>query len=370
MPIYKDENKKSGKGQWFVSARYQDWQGQNRIKKKRGFETKREAQQWEREFMLQTKNSIDMSLESFYKMYESDRRPQVKRSTWKTTEATFESKVLPYLGKKKMSEITARDIVQWQNRIRKMRNSKGEPFTQSYLKTIHNKLSALFNHAVQFYNLPSNPVRKAGSMGSEKGIKRDFWTEEEYRIFAEEMMYDPIHYYAFEVLYWTGAREGEMLALTPADFDFERGFMTINKTFQRVDGEDMVTSPKTEKSNRVVKIPEFLIEEMKDCLKMFRDIQPNDRIFEGVTKSSLSKVKMRACSKAGIKLITVHDIRHSHASMLSNLGFPDNAIAERLGHETIRMTQHYSHPYPKKQDEIVEKLDAIRREKEDVRENI
>lgn len=308
MPVYKDENKKSHKGQWYVSVRYKDWQGENKLKKKRGFDTQRQAKTWEREFLQKAKTDIDMTMKCFYELYESDIRPQVKQSTWRTKDTIVRSKILPYLGEKKMSEITPRDVVQWQNTMRKIKNKKGEPFSQVYLKTLHNQLSAIFNHAVQFYDMPSNPARKAGCMGSENGVKREFWTEEEYKKFSEEVMEDSIHYYAFEVLYWTGAREGEVLALTPSDFDFEQGLMYINKTYQRVDGDDLITTPKTENSNRVVRIPEFLIEEMKDCLKMIYDIQPGDRIFQGVTKSSLYKAKDRACKKSGVKVIRVHDV--------------------------------------------------------------
>ena len=78
----------------------------------------------------------------------------------------------------------------------------------------------------------------------------------------------PISYYAFEILYWCGVREGELLALTPEDFDFEKKTLRINKSFQRIKGKDVVTTPKTPKSNRVIRMPDFLCEEMKDCLKI------------------------------------------------------------------------------------------------------
>ena len=85
-------------------------------------------------------------------------------------------------------------------------------------------------------------------MGSEERKEMLFWTKEEYQKFAEEMMDKPISYYAFQMLYWTGIREGELLALTPADFDFERGTVKISKTYQRLKGKDVITSPKTKKA--------------------------------------------------------------------------------------------------------------------------
>ena len=89
----------------------------------------------------------------------------------------------------------------------------------------------------------------------------------------------PLSFYAFEVLYWTGVREGELLALTPADFDFENNTMRINKNYQKVKGREIITSPKTKKSNRVVKIPQFLADEIKDYMKCFYDLKPDQRLF-------------------------------------------------------------------------------------------
>ena len=176
MPVYKDENKKSGKGIWYVYARYQDWQGRNRQKIKRGFDTKREAQEWEREFMLKSKTNLDMTFESFYELYVADVTPRIRESTWEMKRNIITKHILPFFGKRKMAEITARDVVQWQNELKKSVNKNGKPYSESYLQSIHSQLSAMFNHGILYYDLPSNPARKAGYIGSEKEIKRDFWT--------------------------------------------------------------------------------------------------------------------------------------------------------------------------------------------------
>ncbi|MCI2063149.1 MAG: site-specific integrase [Eubacteriaceae bacterium] len=368
MPVYKDEKKKGNKI-WFVVVRYQDWQGKRKQKFKRGFATKREAQTWERQFLLKESLDIDMTLASFYELYKADVQPTVKNSTWRTKEHIVNTKILDFFGEKKMSEIKSRDIIQWQNKIRAMTGKNGEPYSQSYLKTVHAQLSAIFNHAVLYYDLSSNPVRKAGPMGNEDEVQIDFWTEEEYEKVSEEAMDDPINYYAMEVLYWTGIREGELLALTPEDINLENGLLYVNKTYTRIDGVDEITKPKTKKSNRVIKMPDFLVGEIRDCMDMYYDLKDTDRIFQGTSKKSLTNAKNKACRKAGVKQITIHEIRHSHASMLSNMGFPDNAVSERMGHETERMTQHYSHAYPKRQDEMADKMNKLRnRGEENVKE--
>ena len=196
-------------------------------------------------------------------------------------------------------------------------------------------------------------------MGKKKNREMLFWTKEEYLKFADVMRDKPLSYYAFEMLYWTGIREGELLALTPEDFDFEKQTVTINKSFQHLNGRDIITSPKTEKSNRTIKLPNFLCDEIQDYLKMLYDVGLDDRMFP-VTKSYLYREMERGSKQAGIKRIRIHDIRHSHVSLLIDMGFSATAIADRVGHESIDITYNYAHLFPSKQTEMAEKLDMER----------
>ncbi len=219
------------------------------------------------------------------------------------------------------------------------------------MRTIHAQLTAIFNHAVNFYNLSYNPARRAGTIGSEAVKEMDFWTKEEYLKFSEAMMDKPRSYYAFEMLYWCGMRSGELLALTPADIDFEKQTVTISKTFHRSKGRDIITSPKTKKSNRTIKMPPFLCEEMQEYIKMLYDIKPDERLFT-VTKSYLNHEMERGAKQAGVKKIRVHDIRHSAVSLLINMGFSVLAIGERMGHEAEKITYRYAHLFPTVQTEM------------------
>ena len=151
-------------------------------------------------------------------------------------------------------------------------------------------------------------------MGKKKNREMLFWTKDEYLKFADVMMDKPLSYYAFEMLYWTGIREGELLALTPEDFDFEKQTVTINKSFQHLNGRDIITSPKTEKSNRTIKLPNFLCDEIQDYLKMLYDVGLDDRMFP-VTKSYLYREMERGSKQAGIKRIRIHDIRHPYVKL-------------------------------------------------------
>lgn len=359
MPVYKNEKN----GTWYAMVRYKDWTGTNKQKCQRGFVTKHEAQDWERQFQLQKKADINMTMAAFCELYEQDVRPKLKESTWLTKESIIQKKILPYLGKRKISEITPKDVVDWQNEMRRLETKDGKEMSFTYLKTIHAQLSAIFNHAIRYYELSSNPAKRAGTMGEEEGKEMLFWTKEEYLRFAEELMDKPLSYYAFEMLYWCGIREGELLALTPEDFDFKAQTVRINKSYQRFNKRDVITSPKTKKSNRIVKMPDFLVSEMKECLELYYDLKPTDRVFP-VTKHYLKHEMERGCKASGVKVIRIHDLRHSHVSLLIDMGFSALAIANRVGHECEKITYRYAHLFPTKQDEMVERLHMERMEKE------
>ena len=242
------------------------------------------------------------------------------------------------------------------------KDENGKPYSPVYLKTVHNQLSAIFNHAVRYYNLRENPCKKAGSMGKKKNREMMFWTKEQYLKFAEVMMDKPLSFYAFEMLYWCGIREGELLALTPADFDFEKRTLTINKSYQRLNKQDVITTPKTPKSNRVIQMPQFLCDELQDYLKQLYGVEPDSRMFP-ISKSYLHREMDRGCKQTGVKRIRIHDLRHSHISLLIDMGFTALAIAERVGHESIDITYRYAHLFPTRQAEMADKLDSLKNEK-------
>lgn len=351
MPVYKDKER----GTWFVSVYYTNWQGENKRKVKRGFSTKKEAQLWEADFLLETGGSMDMDFASFYEIYIRDMNGRTKRSTQATKGATFNTWILKYFGQKKMCDIQVKDIIAWQNEMMSARKKNGEPYASSYLKTLHNHLSAILNHARKYYGLKDNPAEIAGNMGKENKNEMLFWTQKEYKKFSESMMDKPISFYAFEMLYWCGIRKGELLALTPKDFNFEKKTVSINKTYQQIDGEEFVTDPKTKKSNRIIDMPDFLNEEMQDYIHSLYGIKENDRIFP-ISKGYLNKELKRGAKEQGVKRIRVHDLRHSHVSLLIDMGFSPVDIAQRMGHESIHITLHYAHMLPSKQREMASKL--------------
>ena len=240
-------------------------------------------------------------------------KPKLKLNTWLTKEHIIQKKILPYLGKRKLSEITAKDIICWQNEIRGLTDSKGQHLSTTYLKTIHNQMSAIFNHAIKFYGLQVNPAAKAGSMGEKESHEMNFWTKDEFLKFIDAMMDSPIHYYAFEMLYWCGLRLGELLALTPDDFDFDAGTVSITKSYQRIKKQDVITPPKTKKSIRIIQMPDFLAQEIQDYLKMLYGVEHDSRIFP-LTKNGLKRAMEKGCKHLLIQCRVVFFVGHYRTS--------------------------------------------------------
>lgn len=354
MPVYKDKN-----GKWKVNYRYTDYTGKSRQTTKRGFATRREAVAWEREQKLRLEASLDMTFGSFVELYITDMKIRVKENTWHTKEHIIRTKIIPYFKDRKIDEIKSRDIVSWQNELLTHQKKNGDPYSPTYLKSVHSQLSAIFNHAVKYYGLRNNPAKMAGGMGKEESKDMQFWTQKEYLTFSEAVMDKPMSFYAFEMLYWTGIREGELLALTPADFDFEAGTVNINKTYTRIEGRDIITDPKTPKANRMIRMPDFLIDEMKECIRMQFGLSQTDRVFR-VTKYFLHHEMDRGVKESGVKRIRIHDLRHSHVSLLIEMGFSAVAIADRVGHESIDITYRYAHMFPSTQDAMARELSNMR----------
>lgn len=351
MPAYKDE--KTGK--WFAKFYYTNWQGIKKQKWKRGFATKKEALGFERDFLEKQSANPDMTFQNLYEIYMEDMAARLKQSTLLTKKAVLQTHILPFFGSKPINEIKASDVRRWQAKLMSSPNN----YSQTYLKKINTELNSIINYAKRFYDLNTNLCGKAGTIGKAKAEEMDYWTYDEYIAFREGVKDKPLSYICFEVLYWTGMREGELLALSPADIDLDNKTISINRTYQRIEGKDVFTSPKTRKSKRKIPIPDFLCQELSDYIQSRYMLDADERLFP-VTKSYLSHEMIRGCKNTGVKKIRIHDIRHSHASLLINQGCDALMLADRLGHEKVSTTLNtYSHLFPHKQQELVHSLESL-----------
>lgn len=355
MSVSKDKTT----GKWMAQCRVTDWQGNSTHKKKRGFKTKKEAQEWEIQIKNQATESTSILYSDFIKLYFEDMSHRLKKSTLKNKIYLVETKITPTFGKMKLNSITPKQIRIWQNNLTSFRDEKGNAYSPTYLKTINNQLTAIFNYAVKYYNLKENPCHKAGSMGKKHADEMLFWVKDEFDSFISYLDDKPQSYAGFITLYYTGMRVGELTALTREDVDLEKSTITINKSYQRLDKQDIITEPKTPRSNRVVTIPQKLTDCLSNYFRQCYELRDIDRIFP-FTKFFLNHEMKRGCRLSGVKKIRVHDLRHSHASLLIELGFSPLLIAERLGHEKIETTLNtYSHLYPNKQIEVAQRLNTF-----------
>ena len=318
------KDKETGKwvAQWYEPNVY----GVNKQKKKRGFKTQREAKQYECDRNLKKQGNLQMSMKVFVEQYFQDKENELKSRT-------------------------PAQIIAWQNEIYK------KNLSESYMRMIQNQLTALFTHATKIYDLANNPCKKVKRMGKDDKRSLTFWTVDEYKKFISTVDKSDRYYIMFEILFWTGIREGELLALSKSDIDFYNNRINISKTYFRANGQDMITTPKTEQSVRVVEIPVFLKEEIKEWCDRQYGLPDNVRLFPVGCRAVQNKMR-RQIEKAGVKRIRVHDLRHSHVAYLIEKGVEPLLIKERLGHKDIRITLNtYGHLYPNKARSVADLID-------------
>lgn len=351
MPTYKDEKL----GTWYCKFYYTDWNGEKKQKKKKGFKREKDAKAYEREFLSKANASCNMSFKTLVALYYEHCESRLKPTTLDNKTYVINLKILPYFENMPINTIDQNTVSKWQNELL----TSEENYTQTYLRNINNQLSAIFNYAMKYYRLPSNPARICGAMGKNKAESMQFWMKEEFDKFINIVSDKPLSKVVFTLLFYTGMRQGELLALTYSDFNFENNNVRINKSYARLDGKDLIQEPKTPKSKRVVTLPQFICDMVKDYKEQLYDYRSNERLFT-VTKYYLHHEMDRGCKKSEVKRIRIHDLRHSHASLLIEMGVSPLLISERLGHENIETTlQTYSHLYPNKHSEVAEKLQAL-----------
>lgn len=307
MPVYKDE--KTGK--WYCKFYYKDWQGNNKQKKKMGFARKKDAKEWEQHFLEKQSADLNMTFASFTELYFEDMENRLRTSTIVTRKAIVENRILPYFGDIPVSDITVPQIRTWQNELTSYRSEDGKPFSQTYLKAVNDQMVNIMNYAVKYYDLAFNPCVKAGSIGKHRRETIDFWTLDEFKQFIAYFKDDLEPRLVFTTLYYTGARIGELLALTPNDIDFEDGTMSITKTYYRRNKQDIINPPKTKKGNRVIAIPNFLTALFQNYMNRIYGLHNDDRIIQS-NKWAIEKWMKVGCQETGIRKIRLHDLRHPY----------------------------------------------------------
>ncbi len=356
MPAYK-YTLKNGKTKWYANFYYKDWMGMRQHKCKRGFDTKRDAFEYEMHFRDKYSKSPTILFSSLVDNYIHDMESRLKPTTIKSKKYIIDKKLLPFFAEMQIRDIDADMIRHWQNELINYRDEDDEPYSETYLHTINSQLSAILNYAVKYYKLSGNPCKIAGSIGSNHADEMNFWTQEQFKHALE---YEKKTHYliAFKLLFYSGMREGEVLAITPEDIPRTESLVDINKNYAVVDGVEYFLTPKTKRSIRQITIPDSLHQEVLEYIDGMC-LNPDERIFY-FGKGGLYSEFKNMIKRAEEEDIRVHDLRHSHVSMLINMGVQIEEISRRLGHDSIKVTwDTYSHLYPNTDQALAKKIDIL-----------
>jgi len=340
MPAYKDGDK------WFAQFRYKDFDGKTKMKKKRGFATKRDALKWEKEHSsILNGSNTEMAMGTLCDLFLADRQSRVKPTTYANYEGYIENRIKPYFTQLAI-DVKPIDVRQWQNELTK-------DCTANSIHTYHDCLVSIFAFGMKYYGLKSNPAKETGNVRKVQTDEIKFWTYEQFKEFRQFIKKEEDKI-TFDILYYSGMRIGELMGLKWDDIDFENNKIRIDENYVYVRGVGYIfQSPKTPKSRRNILMPQFCMEELKTLSK--RKIKGEKRVFYFITdKNSLLRKFQRIQAKANVPIITLHDLRHSHASLMINLNCSIALVSARLGHENITTTlKTYTHLFPTQEYDLV-----------------
>lgn len=347
MSVRKDEKRRT----WSVTFYYTEWNGERVRHRKTGFKTKKEAQEYERDFLQNHSGTPKMSFSALCDLYLDDLRGRVKKSTYSNRKIFIDTCCIPILGNMQIGDITPAVVRRWQSQM----IDRG--YAPGTLREHHTSLSSIFNFAERYYSLSANPARLCGTMGKTSRGNMAIWSPKQVAAVEHEME-NEIARTMLDLMFWTGIRVGEALALTPADIN--GNMLSITKTARIVDGERHISTPKTPRSRRDIIMPNSVGNLINSYISRLPDAAPETPLFE-ISRAGFRLLLNRAAERAGVPRIRVHDLRHSHASLLIEMGCNPVLIAERLGHENAQTTlQIYSHLYPNKHNEVATNLDKLR----------
>lgn len=343
MAAYLDDKTKK----WFCTFKYKDWTGKTRKTTKRGFAKKKDALAYEMYFKNQSQNQPDVTIDLLAEKYLDDYKINHKLVSYISVKNKINKYILPVLSGTMIDNITPYTIKQWQNDL----SSKG--LKESTIRAINVCFSMLLNYAVKYFNLNSNPFTKTGKTG--KTCKRiDFWELEEFKKAACYFCDNEYDNLVFNLLFWSGMRIGELQGLTVEDIDFNTNTINIKRTFTYT--TQSITTPKTPSSIRTITMPATVMNLAKEYFKKLYVIPQFP--FTAHAPLVLINHLRKYAKQAGIKELTLHGLRHSHASYLIQKGVAITAISRRLGHSNPAITlSTYSHCYKDSDTEIAQILE-------------
>ena len=344
MPSYLNSDTKK----WYCKFYYTDWQGNRQQKKKSGFKLKRDADDFERKFLEYYACDPHVTFEALCDKYETIMKAEWKPTTYNARKGVIENHFLPYFTGRIISEITPLNIKEWHTAMLK-------DISKNTLHEYHSNLTAIFNFAIKHYGLTKNPCKEAGNIKRIKG-EMLYWTIDEYQKAIQDEKIDDTTRIMLKLMFWTGIRHGELLALTPADLN--KDSIRINKNRVWTKGKSVVQYSTKNDSAR----PVFINKELHDDFQAYIDklyyLDDNSIIFP------YSKVKLQyqideIAKRTEVKRIVVHGLRHSHVALLIHMGYNPKAIAERIGDSVETVLEVYSHIYKEDYVEMTNRFSEL-----------
>lgn len=358
MAVYKDKKRNT----WYFRIYVDDKNGQRKQKTRSGFKSKTDAKLAESEFLLNYNVSYDDILFSdLYKVYINYKKQNLKFQSYRSTKNRFENHILPFFKDYKINNIKGKDYIEWKDYVLK------KNYSYRYSSSLHVCMVNILNFACSFYDLKENIASKVGNFSRKNYLPEvKFWTYEEFKQFISNV--DDILYYSlFTLLYFSGMRIGECLALSWGDL--KDNYIEINKTLIRGNSSDFsFNSPKTTRSFRTVMIDNVtysMLNNLKNYYKKIIGFNEDWFIFGGIkplSTTTIERKKNHYCEVAKVKQIRIHDFRHSHATLLLSRGVPVTVISKRLGHSDISTTLNiYSHFIPEDEEKVVSLLNELQK---------
>ena len=363
--------KKENNETWsFYGKLPKDENGKKRNYKRRGFKSKKAAKLAETEFLKQYNHILPtrLKLNDLIVEYHKDTPSHIKLSTIKAY-IRFEKYVIsPSFGNRYIDDITTIEITRWINNI--LQNGyNGRIYGESSTRNILLHLSGLFTYAIDHNWLQKNPCHKVkppkdpNKVIKKQSCEENFWEIEEYNQFINTVE-DEYKRDLYEFMFLTGLRIGEFCALQWKDVDLINNRLTISKSLSAITSK--ITSPKTTRSNRTIQLPSKIVEKLKQRYIIVSQLDGfNEDYYLYKDENYISIATFRRwfnkdVKKSGVKRITVHGLRHSHASyLLSNPMISELLIADRLGHSVEMLQSTYAHIYEKSRKNLIDFIDEL-----------
>lgn len=356
MSVKKEDNKT-----YTVRFKYIDvLDGESKEYRKRGFKTASEAKKHEAqkrlEFSQQT--SRDYTWDELCDLYLTSKKGKVKDRTIFNYKSLFDTQIYGIFNRVSVRNISSQMVEAWQRKLL----AKG--FKNAHMAKIQQTVSSIMNFAVARSIMNINPLRIVGFVKNvdEPKTEMEFWTYAEYAKF-QSVIDDHEAKLIFDVLYFTGLRIGEFQALTWKDFREDEGLLFVHSTYNNK--SKVIAQTTKTGTNRYVDLPKRLADELKvkkEEMSSYSDYTPEKFIFgyhEIFPRKTIENWKNKYIEMSGVKKIRLHDIRHSHVSLLINNGVDRFIIAKRLGHSIEMVENVYGHLFPENRKSILNVLDRF-----------